>query len=85
MNLKTIKWKSISELNKLNRLEEIRMRANPLNQSESQDSVRLNIIARIAGIQIVNRTPLEDGRRGAQGSLARQEKSNRNRLRKNDC
>lgn len=61
------KWASINELNKLKCLEEVRMRQNPLNDSDKVENVRQLVIARIESLRMFNRTPVtSEERKGAE-------------------
>jgi len=66
-------WLSISELNKLSKLEQLSFRANPLlkanpgNINYNEDTLRYLIIARISRLTFLNRSEIEvQDRRGAE-------------------
>ncbi|XP_070524067.1 tubulin-specific chaperone E-like isoform X2 [Cardiocondyla obscurior] len=60
-------WQSISELDKLLNLEDLKFRENPILKNESVETARQLIIARIAKLKILNGTEiLHDERRGAE-------------------
>lgn len=47
---------TINELNKIKNLEEIRMKSNPLNDSDRPTNLRQMMIARVGGLKMYNRT-----------------------------
>ncbi|XP_015599649.1 tubulin-specific chaperone E isoform X2 [Cephus cinctus] len=60
-------WRSISELEKLVNLEELKLRDNPVLQGETIETARQLIIARITKLKILNGTEIWYGeRRGAE-------------------
>ncbi|XP_017879366.1 tubulin-specific chaperone E [Ceratina calcarata] len=61
-------WRSVSELEKLDRLEDLRFRENPVTQTtENLETARQLIIARISKLKSLNGTEiLNDERRGAE-------------------
>lgn len=58
-----MKWKTINELNKLQKLEELRFRANPLCSTEKEVTIRQMIISKIGNLEVVNRTRIERKKR----------------------
>ncbi|GFT76656.1 tubulin-specific chaperone E [Nephila pilipes] len=64
---KLMKWQDISELNKLKNLKNLMVNNNPIIQSVNQETARQLIIAKIQGLEILNRTQIERSeRRGAE-------------------
>ncbi|XP_029056552.2 tubulin-specific chaperone E isoform X1 [Osmia bicornis bicornis] len=60
-------WKSISELEKLNNLEDLKFRENPILKNENMETVRQLIIAKISNLRFLNGTEILDHeRRGAE-------------------
>ncbi|EGI66346.1 Tubulin-specific chaperone E [Acromyrmex echinatior] len=60
-------WQSISELDKLSNLEDLKFRGNPILENETVETARQLVIARIAKLKILNGTEiLHDERRGAE-------------------
>ncbi|OAD56160.1 Tubulin-specific chaperone E [Eufriesea mexicana] len=60
-------WQSISELEKLNNLEDLKFRENPILKNENLETARQLIIARISKLKFLNGTEiLYDERRGAE-------------------
>lgn len=60
-------WRSVSELEKLHSLEDLKFRENPVTQNESLETARQLIIARISKLKFLNGTEiLNDERRGAE-------------------
>ncbi|XP_076761098.1 glyoxalase 1 isoform X1 [Xylocopa sonorina] len=60
-------WQSISELEKLNNLEDLKFRENPILRNENLETARQLIIARISKLKSLNGTEiLHDERRGAE-------------------
>ncbi|XP_012522074.1 tubulin-specific chaperone E isoform X2 [Monomorium pharaonis] len=60
-------WQSISELDKLSNLEDLKFRGNPILENEIVETARQLIIARIAKLKILNGTEiLSSERRGAE-------------------
>jgi len=60
-------WQDISELNKLCRLKNLMISNNPILLSENHETARQFIIAKIQGLQTLNRTQVERSeRRGAE-------------------
>lgn len=60
-------WQSVSELEKLMNLEDLKFRENPILKNESIETVRQLIIARISNLKFLNGTEiLNDERRGAE-------------------
>ncbi|KYN44335.1 Tubulin-specific chaperone E [Trachymyrmex septentrionalis] len=60
-------WQSISELDKLSNLEDLKFRGNPILENETIETARQLIIARIAKLKILNGTEiLHNERRGAE-------------------
>lgn len=60
-------WQSISELDKLPNLEDLKFRDNPVLKNETIETARQLIIARISKLKILNGTEiLHDERRGAE-------------------
>ncbi|XP_063216134.1 tubulin-specific chaperone E isoform X2 [Bacillus rossius redtenbacheri] len=60
------KWESISELNKLKSIEDLRIRNNPVLDLESLETTRQFIIARIANLKMLNGMKVCEERRGAE-------------------
>ncbi|CAK9804115.1 Tubulin-specific chaperone E [Anthophora quadrimaculata] len=60
-------WQSVSELEKLNKLEDLKFRDNPILKNENMETARQLIIARISKLRSLNGTEiLHDERRGAE-------------------
>ncbi|XP_012135137.2 glyoxalase 1 [Megachile rotundata] len=60
-------WRSISELEKLNNLEDLKFRENPILKNENMETARQLVIARISKLRVLNGTEiLQDERRGAE-------------------
>ncbi|CAK9819096.1 Tubulin-specific chaperone E [Anthophora plagiata] len=60
-------WQSVSELEKLNKLEDLKFRDNPILKNENMETARQLIIARISKLRSLNGTEiLLDERRGAE-------------------
>ncbi|XP_013395926.1 tubulin-specific chaperone E-like [Lingula anatina] len=60
-------WSSFNELNKLSVLEDILIKRNPIMETGTVEQVRENIVARMKGLKMCNRTVVEEGeRRGAE-------------------
>ncbi|EFN86898.1 tubulin-specific chaperone E [Harpegnathos saltator] len=60
-------WQSISELDKLPKLEDLKFRENPILKNEISETARQLVIARIARLKMLNGTEiLYDERRGAE-------------------
>lgn len=60
-------WQSVSELEKLNNLEDLKFRENPILKNENLETARQLIIAKIANLKSLNGTEiLHDERRGAE-------------------
>ncbi|XP_012175733.1 tubulin-specific chaperone E isoform X2 [Bombus affinis] len=60
-------WQSVSELEKLNNLEDLKFRENPILKNENLETARQLIIARISKLKSLNGTEiLQDERRGAE-------------------
>lgn len=60
-------WQSVSELDKLPNLEDLKFRENPILKDEVSETARQLVIARIARLKILNGTEiLYDERRGAE-------------------
>ena len=51
-------WRSISELEKLNNLEDLKFRENPILKNESLETTRQLIIARISKLKYLNSTQI---------------------------
>ncbi|KAH0951299.1 hypothetical protein HN011_002077 [Eciton burchellii] len=61
------KWQSINELDKLSKLEDLKLRENPILKNETTETARQLIIAKIAKLQILNSTKIfNEERRGAE-------------------
>uniref|UniRef100_T1J621 Tubulin-specific chaperone E n=1 Tax=Strigamia maritima TaxID=126957 RepID=T1J621_STRMM len=61
------KWIHIAELNKLKKLKELRMRNNPICDTETPALLRQLFIAKIGGLKMLNRVQVtSDERRGAE-------------------
>ncbi|GFQ76967.1 tubulin-specific chaperone E [Trichonephila clavata] len=66
-NNKLRKWHDISELNKLKNLKNLMVNNNPIVQSVNQETSRQLIIAKIQGLEMLNRTQIDRSeRRGAE-------------------
>ncbi|CAF0886026.1 unnamed protein product [Brachionus calyciflorus] len=52
-------WDSINQLHKLKSLEELRLKSNPLCETEKSETFRQMIIAKIGNLRVVNRTQIE--------------------------
>ncbi|XP_071641418.1 tubulin-specific chaperone E-like isoform X1 [Temnothorax longispinosus] len=60
-------WQSISELDKLSNLEDLKFRENPILKNETVETARQLIIAKIAKLKILNGTEIpHNERRGAE-------------------
>ncbi|XP_076676166.1 glyoxalase 1 isoform X3 [Andrena cerasifolii] len=60
-------WQSVSELEKLNNLEDLKFRENPVLKDENLETARQLIIARISKLRFLNGTEImHDERRGAE-------------------
>ncbi|KOC61278.1 Tubulin-specific chaperone E [Habropoda laboriosa] len=60
-------WQSVSELEKLNKLEDLKFRENPILKNENLETVRQLVIARISKLRSLNGTEILHGeRRGAE-------------------
>ncbi|XP_076276691.1 tubulin-specific chaperone E-like isoform X1 [Lasioglossum baleicum] len=60
-------WRSVSELENLNNLEELKFRENPILKDENLETTRQLIIARLSKLKILNGTEIaHDERRGAE-------------------
>ncbi|KAL5008816.1 hypothetical protein ScPMuIL_014397 [Solemya velum] len=60
-------WSSVTEMNKLQNLKELKMQFNPILVTVSMETAWEEVIARIGGLQIFNRTQvMESHRRGAE-------------------
>ncbi|XP_015429023.1 PREDICTED: tubulin-specific chaperone E [Dufourea novaeangliae] len=60
-------WQYVSELEKINNLEELKFRENPILKDENLETTRQLIIARISKLKILNGTEIvHDERRGAE-------------------
>ncbi|GFV75045.1 tubulin-specific chaperone E [Trichonephila clavipes] len=66
-NNKLRKWHDVSELNKLKNLKNLMVNNNPIIQSVNQETSRQLIIAKIQGLEMLNRTQIDRSeRRGAE-------------------
>ncbi|XP_041353725.1 tubulin-specific chaperone E-like [Gigantopelta aegis] len=66
-NNRISEWSSINELNKLYSLTEVQLRGNPLMSTNSDETVRQLLIAKIGGLQTCQKTQvLAKERRGAE-------------------
>ncbi|XP_066585761.1 tubulin-specific chaperone E [Prorops nasuta] len=64
---KISEWQSVSELEKITNLQELKFKGNPVVENESMENARELIIAKISNLKFLNGTEiLRDERRGAE-------------------